>query len=83
MNNMFWGDIAEIITVKDNIPDKNLAILKKIHPNAEIIKEKSFKMTSILKSDEINNSYNYFDNYITVITNCEIIENSVNYEIAA
>lgn len=39
----FLGDVGGIIVVKDDIPDENLEILKMIHPNSRIVKEKDKK----------------------------------------
>lgn len=78
MKNIFWGDIAEIITVRDDIPDKNLAILRKLHPNAEIIKESTNNFTEVVKvsiSEVLySNSYDCFseNDYETVLANYEI-----------
>lgn len=78
MRELFWGNVAEIITVKENIPDKNLYILKKLHPNAEIIKEKIEILTTItITMDKPRCSDK------DLYKNEKIVINSVSYEISA
>ena len=36
----FMGDMGSIIIVKNEIPEKNLEILKQLYPNARIVKQK-------------------------------------------
>lgn len=66
----FFGNIGDVIVVKENTPDKNIELLKQLYPNTRIVKKLNGVFEDIVKEIEETPKYVLLDK--TLKTNEEL-----------
>lgn len=70
-NNIFFGGDDIVLTVKKEATKRQIEILKKMHPGAVILIEKS----NFKKKDEIKiEGFSFFDSFYNVSEECDFCE---------